>query len=189
MSAPRISPLYDDDGVSPLTSRSTSPDSVYMSEEEYRIPRRVIPPPIQLPELEKKYLSQLEQHYNQYNQSVESIRFITNNFINDLPNLKHILKNDKAAIECYNNILGGFINVDVFVDDTEIKLIDMIMKSAKIRIQNVYRIKRIRRHTIGGKIKTRKNQKTKRIKKSNKSKTHSKKNGGKKIKTRRSRHP
>jgi hypothetical protein len=168
-----VSPLYDDD-VSPLTSRSTSPES--LSGYEYTHPRRVIPPPIQLTELEQTYLSQLEKHYNQYKNSVGSIQFITNEFINDLPTLKHILKTYTAAMECYNKILGGFINVYVFVDGTESNLIDLIMEIAKTRIQKMYR-----RHTIGGKRKTRKNQKTKkskRIKKSNKKKTHSKKNGG-----------
>jgi hypothetical protein len=73
MSAPHISPLYDDDGVSPLTSQSTSPDSVYLSEEEYRSPIRVIPPHIQLMELEENYLLQLRTIYQQNKQTVGSI--------------------------------------------------------------------------------------------------------------------
>lgn len=157
------------DGISPLTEPNTPEKSK----------KKIIPKTFSLPfpliknpqtELEEEYLLELERNYNEYQNVVGSIDYITNRFIDNLiqnPNVrKNILKTYEDAVECYNTILGNFINQSAFVSTQESNIIDTIIESAQIRLQTLYS-----ENNVGGKRKTQKNKK---IKKKIKRKTNKK---------------
>ena len=156
------------DGISPLTEPNT-PDKRYKknTSQKFSLPFPLIKNP--QTELEDEYLLELERNYNEYQNAVGSIDFITNRYINDLkqnPTVRTILNTYEDAVECYYTILGKFINVSVFVSGQESKLIDTIIESTQIRLQTLYS-----ENNVGGKRKTQKNKK---IKKKIKRKTNKK---------------
>ena len=156
------------DGISPLTEPNT-PDkrSTKNTSQKFSLPFPLIKNP--QTELEDEYLLELERNYNEYQNVVGSIDYITNRYINDLkqnPTVRTILTTYEDAVECYYTILGKFINVSVFVSGKESKLIDTIIESTQIRLQILYS-----ENNVGGKRKTQKNKK---IKKKIKRKTNKK---------------
>tara|TARA_B100000900_G_scaffold164706_1_gene139805 strand:+ start:15486 stop:16064 length:579 start_codon:yes stop_codon:yes gene_type:complete len=147
------------DGISPLTEPNTPEKSKKKIPKTFSLPFPLIKNP--QTELEDEYLLELERNYNEYQNVVGSIDYITNRFIDNLiqnPNVrKNILKTYEDAVECYNTILGNFINQSAFVSITqESNVIDTIIESAQIRLQTLYS-----ENNVGGKRKTRKNKKIK----------------------------
>jgi len=146
------------DGISPLTEPNTPEKSKKKIPKTFSLPFPLIKNP--QTELEDEYLLELERNYNEYQNVVGSIDYITNRFIDNLiqnPNVrKNILKTYEDAVECYNTILGNFINQSAFVSTQESNVIDTIIESAQIRLQTLYS-----ENNVGGKRKTRKNKKIK----------------------------
>ena len=146
------------DGISPLTEPNTPEKSKKKRPKTFSLPFPLIKNP--QTELEDEYLLELERNYNEYQNVVGSIDYITNRFIDNLiqnPNVrKNILKTYEDAVECYNTILGNFINQSASVSTQESNVIDTIIESAQIRLQTLYS-----ENNVGGKRKTRKNKKIK----------------------------